>query len=180
MTNPTRFSRGLYAKTHLAAASLVDHLALFVVRQFAAGDWHFAREIAAKHPEVELLDWSDYDPELARMAVESGELPGCVRVSVLDATDPALWSAVSDLVVCGSLEHLPNDRDLIAAIQPGTRVLLWGPDFDAPDHLRHYDSMNDLIARYGDLLSVTDKVTVEWPREGKRTLRKFVLLGRRS
>ncbi len=59
-----------------------------------------------------------------------------------------------DVVVCTEvLEHVEPDRDLLAALPAGTRVIASVPDFDAFGHLRVFRTEDKVRARYGDLLN---------------------------
>lgn len=51
-----------------------------------------------------------------------------------------------------TLEHLDNDKALIARIPPGHRLILSVPNFDSKAHVRHFTSPAQIWQRYQPLL----------------------------
>ena len=50
------------------------------------------------------------------------------------------------------LEHIERDRDVVAAIPPGKRVIFSVPNYWAKNHVRRFPCPKDIYKRYGDLL----------------------------
>lgn len=51
------------------------------------------------------------------------------------------------------LEHVDDDRAMLADVRPGARVMLTVPNFADPAHLRCFESEERVAARYGSLFS---------------------------
>ncbi|GAI19368.1 unnamed protein product [marine sediment metagenome] len=67
------------------------------------------------------------------------------------------WSDY-DLIICVSLEHLENDREILSAIPSGRKVLLSIPNIDSPDHVRVLKTNKEIEERYGSILNI-QKIT---------------------
>ena len=58
------------------------------------------------------------------------------------------------------LEHIAQDIEVLNRIRPGTTVLASVPNFRCAAHIRHFDSVNDVEARYSPLFSRLDVAAI--------------------
>lgn len=126
------------------------------VLDLGCGPGQFAEFIAAELPAIGYagVDFSGVAVSRARQRCpqylfEKRELP------VTDFTAlPAF-----DAVVCTEvLEHVERDREILAALPPGTFVVASVPDFDAFGHVRWFRREAEVRERYGALL---DDIEIE-------------------
>lgn len=64
------------------------------------------------------------------------------------------------------LEHLEDDRALVARVPPGHRLLLTVPNFDSESHLRVFRSVSEVWRRYDRLVDFRRWVMVGSDRQG--------------
>ncbi len=64
------------------------------------------------------------------------------------------------------LEHLEDDRALVAKIPPGHRLLLTVPNFDSESHLRVFRSVGEVWKRYDRLVDFRRWIMVGSDRQG--------------
>lgn len=103
------------------------------------------------------VDWSQASlDEAARyVSVPEGVPPPIWVHADLSAWQPDPDSTVSRVYVCSEvLEHLLDDRALVAAIPQGHRFLFTVPNFNDHSHVRVFRTHNDIWERYGDLLEI--------------------------
>jgi cyclopropane fatty-acyl-phospholipid synthase-like methyltransferase len=79
------------------------------------------------------------------------------RFHVGDVRSHSLLAQPFDhVVVLEVLEHVQADRELLSRLAPGTTVVFSVPSFDSESHVRHFDSIEAVADRYGDLVEVVD------------------------
>lgn len=66
------------------------------------------------------------------------------------------------------LEHLDDDRDVLARIPPGLPVVLSVPNFWSASHVRRFLQPADVFSRFGDLVDFTGWEAVAFPMLGRR------------
>jgi len=118
------------------------------------------------------FDFSRKAIELARKRLPNHDL----RVD--DARTTQLYREIDhDVVICTEvLEHIEADLAVLAALKPGVRVIATVPNFDFTSHVRFFDNVSQVIARYGSLFEGLDVVTL-W---SSRTAKFFLLDGIRA
>jgi len=151
-----QFARGLYHDRNRRLAERVVASGPERVFEFAAGSYDLARLILDAEPGIETYRWSDFAP---RCIAESREVlaayPACTVEDLdIDADYAGVDWAIYDTVISVSLEHLACDREILAAIEPGTRIFLCLPAFDAPTHLRWFATELRIRRRYADLIAI--------------------------
>ena len=106
------------------------------------------------------IDWSNASLREARSYV-SGEVDW--QWADLDAWMPSS-DDISIVYVCLEvLEHMEHDRELVAKIPSGCRLLLSVPNFWDQSHVRVFEDFVDVRERYGDLLDFR-----RWVMAGRR------------
>lgn len=79
------------------------------------------------------------------------------RFYIDDAFTTVLLDKRYDLVICFEvLEHIRNDMALLDRIVSGTRVLLSVPNFNDPNHVRYFESDDEVRSRYENAVKIYD------------------------
>lgn len=76
-------------------------------------------------------------------------------------------------VILEVLEHLDDDRDLLARLQPGQPVVFSVPNFWSESHVRVFPTAEDAIDRYGDLLDFGPHKSIEFDTSDRNTIHVF-------
>lgn len=89
-------------------------------------------------------------------------------------TDPI---PAADVYVANEvLEHLEDDRALIARLPTGALVVFSVPSFDSASHVRHFDARGQAAKRYADLVELDH---IEYVRHGRAGRFFHLMRGRR-
>lgn len=82
-----------------------------------------------------------------------------------DALDaPEVEGFAYDVVVCTEvLEHIERDREVIRRWRPGAGVIATVPSYDSASHLRHFRNVDEVRARYQDLIDnlLVEQIAIE-------------------
>jgi len=176
------YSRGVYAKRNRRLCGLirawVDCRRIF---EFGGAEGHLAETILRTCSPVEYA-WSDFSPAALSLASKRLQRHGRrVSLSLLDINEKFAsipWQNF-DTVISTMLEHLENDRQILQAIPEGTQIILSLPNFPTEDHRRFFESISQVVSRYGDLLEIRhcEKFSLEnWTYFLKRCLARLRLL----
>jgi SAM-dependent methyltransferase len=95
------------------------------------------------------LDFSPTAVEIARKVVPSFQfVVGDVRTTdVFETTE-------HDAIICTEvLEHIEDDLQVLSRFGPGKRCLCTVPNFPYTSHVRHFDSAEEVVRRYGPYFS---------------------------
>src|SRR4029077_889859 len=90
------------------------------------------------------IDFSDVCIRMARLVCTSAEFV-CLDVFSSDLFDTYDYDVV---VATEFLEHIEGDLEILDRIRPGTRVYGSVPNFADPSHVRYFNSVDDVRARY--------------------------------
>ena len=156
---------------------IVDHIAACGPRRVL--------ELAAAHPQrammllkrcagIELYEWSDWSEVAVEFARPLLAGDPRARVSRLDATLPETWSGDWDVILCDSIEHLPNDIEILSAVRRGVRVFLSMPNWRGKTHCRSYGSEKWIRDRYTGLLDFKWIEAFPWPTKKGKTMTVFL------
>jgi len=105
------------------------------------------------------FDFSEKAIDLAIRRTSRSEI-----LFVGDALDKKCYEGDFDTVVCTEvLEHIERDRDVIALWPKGTFCVCSVPNFDSPSHVRYFNSINEVIGRYGDLIQIDGVKRIKKP-----------------
>jgi 2-polyprenyl-3-methyl-5-hydroxy-6-metoxy-1,4-benzoquinol methylase len=67
---------------------------------------------------------------------------------------PLIWRLRAPTVLAVEvLEHIPHDVEFIRACGPGVELIASLPSRDSESHVRHFASADEVLARYGHLLT---------------------------
>lgn len=93
-----------------------------------------------------------------------------------DATAHATYAGLQyDALVCTEvLEHIEDDLLAVSHWAPGTFCVCSVPNYDAPDHVRHFRTSDEVVDRYGALLDIQRVVTRRKPLLNDRTFGKWL------
>ena len=72
-----------------------------------------------------------------------------------DARNAESYDRPYDVIVCLEvLEHIERDLDVIALWRPGCDCICSVPNFDYPTHVRWFRTEEEIVSRYGGLISI--------------------------
>jgi len=107
--------------------------------------------VDAGHPYVG-LDFSEEAIKLARDRVPEAEF----RQVDVELDRLLIRRGEYDVVTFVEfLEHVEDDVGILGAVPSGRRVILSVPSYGGIEHVRFFDSMESVVARYGFLLRIT-------------------------
>jgi len=154
--------RGLYCARNKVIAESVATAKPRTILELAAAHPQRAQMILKKLPDIQRYLWSDWSRVAVRFARPYLRSDNRARVARLDATLPATWAGQWDAILCDSLEHLPNDLEILSAVRPGTRLFLSMPDWQTPTHARAYISEQFIRDRFGGILDFVRITAFPW------------------
>jgi 2-polyprenyl-3-methyl-5-hydroxy-6-metoxy-1,4-benzoquinol methylase len=104
----------------------------------------------------------DFSPSAVELAVRRTRRPELL--SVADARQLASYATSHDAIVCTEvLEHIEADREVVSLWRPGVLCVASVPNFDADNHVRHFRTEREVLARYQDLITIETVVRVRKP-----------------
>lgn len=62
------------------------------------------------------------------------------------------------IVILEVLEHITYDLSLLERLPLGMNIVLSVPNFDETSHVRHFKTKQDIVNRYGEIISLEDIV----------------------
>ena len=150
------FNRGIHLERAEFLSDLICKYNPISILEFAAGGSILAQRILQKVDNVKycfndfsLISLNHAKERLKSDNVSYSSLDFDARYNVLD------WNPY-DLIICVSLEHLENDKEILQAIPKGKKVLFSIPNIDAPDHVRVLKTDEEIKERYGSILNITN------------------------
>lgn len=72
------------------------------------------------------------------------------------------------------LEHIENDKFIFHALPKGKRIIFSVPNYWDPSHVRVFDSIDAITARYGDVIDIISHTEHSFTPESKA----FIVYGR--
>jgi SAM-dependent methyltransferase len=147
----------LYRQVH----RLVTQRRIESVLEVGCGTGAFARLLLERSAGVQYhgFDFSRVAVEKARARTGHAEW-----FEVGDARDAARYSGNFDAIVCTEvLEHLEADLEVVRQWPEGTFCVVSVPNYDADDHVRHFNSEDDVRSRYGALIEIEHVKRVKKP-----------------
>ena len=152
-----RYTGGSYAKRSEQLARWVAESGCRRVFEVAAGCYDLARRIIREATQ-DYYVWTDADVDCVTTCLPY--LRGIAWAGCLDACRVAGGMlAAFDALVCVSMEHLPCDVELVERAHRGMQVFLCGANFPSQWHVRHWESVDDMAARY-PMLRIRRKLTM--------------------
>jgi tetratricopeptide (TPR) repeat protein len=114
---------------------------------------------AAIHDRGAASAYLGIDFSATAIALARANAPALAFV-VGDALDaPEVDGFPYDVVVCTEvLEHIERDRDVVRRWRPGAAVIATAPNYDSAGHVRYFRTVDEVRARYEDLI---DDLVVE-------------------
>lgn len=102
------------------------------------------------------LDYRGFDFSTVAVAKARERLALGERFFVGDATDPSTYQGLSyDSIICTEvLEHVEQDRQVIAQWKSGTFCVCSVPNYDSATHVRVFKTEDDVRRRYGNLMDI--------------------------
>lgn len=83
---------------------------------------------------------------------------------IADARQPATYEGGFDTLVCTEvLEHIEADLEVIGNWPAGTKCVCSVPNFEADNHVRVFSSREEVMDRYGHLISITSVTEIKKP-----------------
>lgn len=152
------FNRGIHLERAEFLSDLICKYNPVSILEFAAGGSILAQQVLKKCPSVKYC-FNDFSMVSLNHAKERLKFDRVSYFGIdIDANYKIFNWAPYDLIICVSLEHLENDKEILQAIPKGKKVLLSIPNIDAPDHVRVLKTDEEIKERYGSILNIT-KIT---------------------
>ncbi|VAX07590.1 hypothetical protein MNBD_ALPHA03-212 [hydrothermal vent metagenome] len=78
------------------------------------------------------------------------------EITVADATIEKTYKSYNyDTIVCTEvLEHIPNDLETISLWNSGTYCICSVPNYDSSDHVRYFNTKEEVLNRYGHEIDI--------------------------
>lgn len=89
----------------------------------------------------------DFSEEAVKLAQENVKPSG--MFVVYDITKVVVTSDYDYLVCLETLEHIEDDFAVLNRIRPGKHCLISVPNYDGPNHVRHFPHTSSVDMRYG-------------------------------
>jgi acetyltransferase-like isoleucine patch superfamily enzyme len=71
------------------------------------------------------------------------------------------YKSYDTVILLEVLEHIDHDLHLLDKIDAGTKIIFSVPDFDCPNHVRHFDTQFDVRRRYGQQINIEKLIKVK-------------------
>jgi 2-polyprenyl-3-methyl-5-hydroxy-6-metoxy-1,4-benzoquinol methylase len=111
-------------------------------------------QIACLVRDIGVPEYKGLDFSTARVAKARAVCPEYEFVAANVFEDNLLETYHYDCVLMMELlEHIEQDVNVLKRVRPGTTVFATVPNFPAVDHVRHFDSVNDVEVRYSPVFS---------------------------
>ena len=122
------------------------------ILDIGCGPGQFSRLCAdVGHPYVG-LDFSEEAIKLARARVPEAEF----HLVNVELDRLRIKEGNYDVITfIEFLEHVEDDLGILQSVPPGKNVILSVPNYGGMEHVRFFDSMESVVARYGSLLRIT-------------------------
>lgn len=146
------YDRSGYFPLHRRVWQLVKAKRCASVLEVGCGSGSFGHLMLDRSPEVAYrgFDFSAVAVERARTRCGTPD-----RFFVADARATENYVPATDAIVCTEvLEHIEADREVVSMWPAGAYCICSVPNFDAPDHVRHFISEESVRQRYGDLIDI--------------------------
>jgi 2-polyprenyl-3-methyl-5-hydroxy-6-metoxy-1,4-benzoquinol methylase len=120
------------------------------------------------------VDFSEKRVEEARRYVPEFEF------EVANLFDPAVLDRLANFrvfTIIEVLEHVNDDLGLLSRLPSGGQVVLSVPNFDSAGHVRCFEDVESVIARYEDLVDFTGGPRLTKVGEKNQANRTFVVAG---
>lgn len=156
-----RFAGGLYEERNELIADLLAPLHPRQVLEFACAGPYLAVLLLARHRSIMSYACTNFSDRMVAFCRDQVSGDPRFRAFLADAdvhrsTDMRRASVSGfDTFITTSLEHIQFDRELVAELPHGAAFVFSVAKFDDPEHFRIFDGVDDVVARYGDLLRVT-------------------------
>ena len=135
------------------------------------GPGQFARLcVDAGHPYVG-LDFSEEAITLARNRVPEAKF----HLTDLSKDRVPLEEGDYDVATFVEfLEHVEDDTGILGSVPPGRNIVLSVPNYEGREHVRCFDSLKSVVARYGPLVKFSKMGELAW---GSTPRRVYLLAG---
>jgi len=78
------------------------------------------------------------------------------------------------------LEHIERDLELMWSIPAGKTIILSVPNFDSNTHVRYFQDLEDVKARYGIYIDIEEAFEIEIETKKTKPVKLFVVKGRKN
>ena len=151
-----RYSRGAYVQKDRVMVSMLKPYSPKRVFEPCCAEGGLARMMVESIPSIEEYVASDFvNFAVERMTESLADLPKiAVKLIDIDEEYADIDFQHFDLFLCTAFEHLSQDREILQALSPGTKVGLCVPNFGGKGHVRLFKSFEAIEGRYGDLIRI--------------------------
>jgi len=168
------YYESLYYPMWVAARNLVMQVpGVFSVLDVGCGVGQFAELILRTCPGIH-YQGLDFSPEAIKQARERvGNVVECGDAF----TSNLVLSDYNAFLFLEVLEHIPDDIKLLQRLKTGSMVVLSVPNYPASTHVRYFPTLDDVLARYSQVLSIDKSYVI--PQASVRKQVIYLLRGRR-
>lgn len=154
------YSRSPYYPMYRAVLRALKKADVRAVLEIGCGSGAFAHLLFDRSS----IQYCGFD--FSRIAIEKAQARtgrvSCFQVGdALESERPSLSGA--SIVCTEVLEHIPDDRKLVASWPVGTRCFCSVPNYDSQYHERFFKSESEVAERYGDLIEISEIRRVRKP-----------------
>ena len=122
------------------------------VIEVGCGSGSFAQMLMDRSDKISYRGFDFSEPGVKKAIERTGRSD---LFKVANALEPDSYSESYDTVVCTEvLEHIEQDREVIANWKPEAMCVCTVPNFDFETHVRFFRTEEQVSARYGDLIDI--------------------------
>jgi len=132
-------------------------------------------QVACLMRDIQIDGYLGLDFSSARIAYAKQVCPEFTFVEADIFQSDVLQTAQYDTaLIMEFLEHVEEDLSVLQRLRPRTYVLATVPNFPAAGHVRHFQSVDDVVKRYGNTI---DKIRVDAVLENQKGKTYFLIEG---
>lgn len=157
-----------YFSLWTTAADIISKSEYDSIIDLGCGPGHFAKVILDKNilgrsvSKYFGYDFSSTSLSMAKNLIKNNNLCIFEEKNLLEYDFSYLKSEKSIYVSFEFLEHIYEDLSIIRKIPVGSDICFSVPSFDAIGHVRYFNTSNDVINRYSELININNLIEINF------------------